>query len=56
MLCFAVGAPIEVPRVESPTMEQLNEYHQIYMKRLYQLFEDYKIKYGLTEDKHIEFF
>lgn len=39
---FSVGKPIEVPRVESPSAELVDEYHEKFFKALYDLFEEYK--------------
>lgn len=40
-----VGSPIELPKIEEPTTEQVNEYHEKFMKGLVELFETQKHKY-----------
>jgi len=41
-----VGPPIDVPKVENPSEELINEYHQKYIAELTKLFEDYKEEYA----------
>lgn len=48
-MCFAVGAPIPVTKVENPTPEQLDDLHATYIEKLKQLFEDNKAKYDVPE-------
>lgn len=40
-----VGKPIPVPKIEIPTQELINEYHQKYVDALFSLFNKYKGKY-----------
>jgi len=47
--CF--GRPIEVPRVENPTKEQINEYHQKYIDELARVFEKNKAQHGHGDKK-----
>ncbi|XP_049644127.1 2-acylglycerol O-acyltransferase 3-like [Suncus etruscus] len=42
-----VGRPIPVPQVHQPSEDQVNHYHQLYMRELQQLFEEHKINYGV---------
>lgn len=37
-----VGSPIELPQINEPTTEQVNEYHEKFMKGLVELFETQK--------------
>lgn len=52
-LCFAVGAPIPVTKVEKPTPEQLDDLHATYIEKLKQLFEDNKAKYDVPESTEL---
>ena len=52
---FAVGSPLDVPCISNPTNEQVNEWHQKYMKHLSELFEANKIKYDIKDDQHLNF-
>ncbi|XP_018054293.1 PREDICTED: 2-acylglycerol O-acyltransferase 2-B-like [Atta colombica] len=40
-----VGSPIELPKIDEPTTEQINEYHEKFMKSLVELFETQKYNY-----------
>lgn len=40
-----VGSPIELPKIAEPTVEQINEYHEKFMKGLIDLFETQKHNY-----------
>lgn len=51
----AVGRPIHVPQCLKPTEDQVNHYHQLYMKALEQLFEDHKETYGVPASTHLTF-
>ncbi|XP_058810785.1 2-acylglycerol O-acyltransferase 2-A-like [Phymastichus coffea] len=46
-----VGAPLEVPKIEEPTKEQVNEYHAKFTDKLVELFETHKSKYLQDSDK-----
>lgn len=43
-----VGKPITLPKVENPTQELVDEYHQIFIKELTNLFDKYKGKYDVN--------
>ena len=47
------AAPIIVPKIEEPTIEQINHYHAIFVNNLEQLFDRYKGLYGWSEKKLI---
>ncbi|GFN89091.1 2-acylglycerol o-acyltransferase 2 [Plakobranchus ocellatus] len=49
-----IGAPLAVEKVESPSSEQIEDLHSRYCEALVQLFEDHKLKYGLTEADHLD--
>lgn len=53
-LC-AVGRPIKVEKNETPTAEDLDALHQLYMDELSNLFEEHKGNYGVDEDTHLNF-
>ena len=55
MFVIAVGAPIEVPKVETPSRQLVDEYHQKYMDGLSQLFDAHKTKYGVDANMHLNF-
>ncbi|XP_011878989.1 PREDICTED: 2-acylglycerol O-acyltransferase 1-like [Vollenhovia emeryi] len=40
-----VGSPIELPKIAEPTTEQVNEYHEKFVKGLVELFETQKHNY-----------
>ncbi|XP_042332466.1 2-acylglycerol O-acyltransferase 2-like isoform X2 [Sceloporus undulatus] len=48
-----VGAPILVPKTPHPSREAIDELHAAYLRKLVQLFEENKAKYGVPEDKHL---
>ncbi|KAF7477550.1 Hypothetical predicted protein [Marmota monax] len=50
-----VGHPIPVPRCLSPTEEQVDHYHALYMRALEQLFEDHKESYGVPASTCLTF-
>lgn len=51
LIFFAVGPPIDVERIENPTNEQINVYHQKFVKHIKTLFEENKHKYIPNADK-----
>lgn len=44
-----VGEPITVPKIEDPTEEMVDLYHEMYTKALQDLFDKYKTRFGLKE-------
>lgn len=50
-----VGKPIELPLIENPSQEDIDEYHQKYLTSLHNLFEEYKGQYGIDEMQHLIF-
>ncbi|CAH1396908.1 unnamed protein product [Nezara viridula] len=40
-----VGKPVEIPKIEEPTQEQIDYYHTLYTEELMKLFEEEKHKY-----------
>lgn len=54
MYIFTVGRPIDIPKLEEPTREQIEEYHGIFLKALIELFEEQKHNYlDKPEDKQL---
>ncbi|XP_053130279.1 diacylglycerol O-acyltransferase 2-like isoform X2 [Hemicordylus capensis] len=43
-----IGGPVPVPKIEQPTRETVDLYHALYMEALLKLFNDHKVKYGLS--------
>ena len=50
-----VGSPIQLPLIESPTVEQVAHYHKLYIDSLVQLFDAHKARFGY-EDRRLEVF
>lgn len=48
LMIFSVGEPIEVPKVENPSQELINEYHEKFFSALLDLFEKYREKYDMN--------
>ena len=45
----AVGEPVAVPKIEDPSCETVDMYHEMYVRSLLKLFNENKTKYGLSE-------
>ncbi|XP_016309134.1 diacylglycerol O-acyltransferase 2-like isoform X2 [Sinocyclocheilus anshuiensis] len=50
-----VGRPIIVPQVDSPSQEQVDHYHSLYMKALSELFHRHKTSCGLADTHELRF-
>lgn len=46
-----VGSPLELPKIEKPTAEQIDEYHKKFMEHLIELFETQKYNYIKNAEK-----
>ncbi|XP_022618361.1 diacylglycerol O-acyltransferase 2-like [Seriola dumerili] len=44
-----VGSPISVPKCATPTEEEVDHYHTLYMEALSKLFHEHKVSCGLSE-------
>ncbi|XP_076606277.1 2-acylglycerol O-acyltransferase 3b [Chaetodon auriga] len=44
-----VGSPISVPKCATPTEEEVDHYHRLYMEGLSKLFHEHKVSCGLAE-------
>ncbi|XP_051693944.1 2-acylglycerol O-acyltransferase 3-like [Oryctolagus cuniculus] len=51
-----VGAPIPVPQCSSPSQEQVDHYHRLYMDALERLFEEHKESCGVPASTRLTFF
>nr|XP_015816427.2 2-acylglycerol O-acyltransferase 3b isoform X1 [Nothobranchius furzeri]XP_054586564.1 2-acylglycerol O-acyltransferase 3b isoform X1 [Nothobranchius furzeri] len=49
-----VGSPISVPKCTTPTEEEVDHYHNLYMEALTKLFHQHKISCGLSEDHELQ--
>ena len=50
---IAVGKPIRVDKIESPTEEQIAKLHKVYIDSLQELFARYKNEYGTADTEEI---
>ncbi|XP_034021593.1 2-acylglycerol O-acyltransferase 2-A [Thalassophryne amazonica] len=50
-----VGKPICVVQSLSPSHQDIDVLHKLYLQRLTELFEEHKHAYGLQEDQHLTF-
>ncbi|XP_034413104.1 2-acylglycerol O-acyltransferase 1 isoform X2 [Cyclopterus lumpus] len=50
-----VGKPISVVQTLSPSCEDIDCLHELYMQNLTELFEQHKHNYGLDEQQHLTF-
>ncbi|XP_034147518.1 diacylglycerol O-acyltransferase 2-like [Esox lucius] len=48
-----VGSPIAVPKRPSPTQEDVDHYHLLYMEALAKLFSEHKVACGLSESHNL---
>ncbi|CAG2169887.1 unnamed protein product [Oppiella nova] len=46
---YLVGKPIDVPKVDNPSDDEINRLHKQYIKSLEKLFNDNKCKYGFND-------
>ncbi|XP_062036092.1 2-acylglycerol O-acyltransferase 3-like [Lepus europaeus] len=51
-----VGGPIPVPQCSSPSQEQVDHYHRLYMDALERLFEEHKESCGVPASTHLTFY
>lgn len=48
-----VGKGIECPKIDHPTKEQIDEYHQKYVEELKRIYDVYKEKYGGSQELEV---
>lgn len=51
----SVGKPIPVVQTPSPSSEDIESLHKVYLQNLAELFEQHKRSYGLADDQHLGF-
>lgn len=49
-----VGSPIPVPKRATPTEEEVDHYHKLYMDALAKLFHEHKVSCGLSESHKLQ--
>lgn len=49
-----VGKNISLPRIEEPTKEQVDEYHAKYTAAVQDIFDRYKVQFGVSSDAVLE--
>ncbi|XP_053187454.1 2-acylglycerol O-acyltransferase 3b [Scomber japonicus] len=49
-----VGSPISVPKRVTPTEEEVDHYHKLYMEGLSKLFHEHKVSCGLSESHKLQ--
>ncbi|KAK2828501.1 hypothetical protein Q5P01_019535 [Channa striata] len=49
-----VGCPISVPKRVTPSEEEVDHYHGLYMEALSKLFHEHKVKCGLSESHELQ--
>uniref|UniRef100_A0A1A7X4G5 Acyltransferase n=1 Tax=Iconisemion striatum TaxID=60296 RepID=A0A1A7X4G5_9TELE len=50
-----VGKPIPVSQTPSPSSEDIERLHSVYLQNLMELFEQNKLSFGLEENQHLTF-
>lgn len=50
---YVRGKPLDLPRIENPTDEDVNKWHKKYIEEVTRLFETYKKKVPLYKDKKL---
>jgi hypothetical protein len=53
-ITVVVGKPIPLPQIESPSNEEVDKYHEIYLKEMEGIFERNKEKYGVSKEVKLE--
>lgn len=48
-----VGAPIDVPKIEEPTNEDIDRWHDVYVQALVKLYDEYKDKYDKDRKREL---
>ncbi|XP_045895886.1 2-acylglycerol O-acyltransferase 3b isoform X2 [Micropterus dolomieu] len=49
-----VGSPISVPKRVTPTEEEVDHYHRLYMEALAKLFHEHKVSCGIAESHKLQ--
>lgn len=53
-LLYVTGQPLGLPRIEQPTQQDIDKYHQLYCDQVTRLFEKYKEKVPEYKHKRLE--
>ena len=53
-ITVVVGKPLQLPLLQSPSNEEVDCYHEMYMKELEGVFERNKRKYGVSQEVKLE--
>ena len=40
-------------KIELPSVQQIDDLHEVYVKSLCELYEEHKSKYGIDQNQHI---
>ncbi|XP_034034983.1 2-acylglycerol O-acyltransferase 3b [Thalassophryne amazonica] len=51
---MVVGCPISVPKCTTPSEEEVDHYHKLYMEALSELFHQHKVSCGLSESHELQ--
>lgn len=55
LLYFVVGRPIEVEKTTDPSQTLVDSVHEQYMKTLGNLFDEYKVQFGVDSNMTLNF-
>jgi hypothetical protein len=55
-LITVVGKPIQVPKIDEPTKQDIDKYHKQYMIALQELFDKYKVTYAMDPKAELKIF
>jgi len=50
-----VGKPIDVPKIQNPSQEDIDKYHKLYCDALVELWDKYKDEYAKDRKSSIRF-
>ena len=53
VLSIVVGKGFQIPEIQNPTVQQIDQYHQMYLRELKELFDKYKEKFGGSSELKI---
>jgi hypothetical protein len=55
MFSYLVGKPIHIDGKTDPSIEEIDDLHKLYLEGLEDIFETHKDKFGIDQEKHLEF-
>ena len=44
-----IGSPIKIPKIENPSEEEVEKYHDLFIKAISKLYEEHKNEYGMGQ-------